>query len=81
MRRRQVRVNGETLEGLDLDFEIKREEWNEYRLLDGGTVRIKTTPLRIVRVLDKDGKPAYTADGDPHIAVSHNTQVVSSEGT
>jgi hypothetical protein len=32
------------------DFTIEKEDWNEYRLLDGGTIKVKTTVQRIFRV-------------------------------
>ena len=48
-----------------LDFEVANEQWNTYRLLDGGTVRMKTTPRIIYRRLDSDGNPAYDSDGSP----------------
>ena len=71
--------NGEELDAIELDFETHKEEWDEYRLLDGGRVRLKTSALKIFRILDPDGNPAYTPDGDPFILVRHSTQIVSTE--
>ena len=79
MRRRKIQLGDKTVEALELDFEVKTEQWSEYQLLDGGIVRMKTTPLRICRVLDENGNPAVTAEGDPHLLVNHNTQVVVKE--
>jgi hypothetical protein len=79
MRKRRLQFDGKDVEVLDLDFEVQTEEWNVYKLLDGGTVRVKTTPLRIMRVLDDQGKPAYTVEGDPNIVVNHATHVVCRE--
>jgi hypothetical protein len=59
------------------DFEIVKEDWNEYRLLDGGTIRIKTTAQRIFRVLDANGNPKVGEDGDPEVVVRHSAQVVA----
>ena len=64
---------------IEQQWEIGKEEWNEYKLLDGGVVRLRTTVQKIYRVLDADGKPAYTSEGDPSFMVRHNTQVVGSE--
>ena len=58
-------------------FEIAREEWNEYRLLDGGRVRVKTSVFRIFRIVDESNTPQFTAEGDPELIVRHNTQVVA----
>lgn len=72
-----VRIEGTDRNAIEVDFEIAREEWNEYVLADGGRVRIKTTPLKIFRVLDEHGEPALTAEGDPSIYVRYNTQIVA----
>lgn len=75
----KVNIDNQEYDAVEQDFEIKREEWNEYRLLDGGVVRVKTTVQKIARILESDGKPAYTSDGDPFFLVTHNTQVISTE--
>ncbi len=74
-----VRVGDKDLKAIEQQFEIKREDWNEYTLLDGGKVRVKTTVGRIFRVLDESGKPAVTPQGDPNVIVRHQTQVVAVE--
>lgn len=71
--------SGEERDALELDFEIQAEQWNEYKLLDGGRVRLKTSAIKILRVLDTEGNPAYTPDGDPLVWVRHNTYIASSE--
>ena len=76
-RRTQIKVDGALIDVSEEDFEIVREEWNEYKLLDGGTIRMKTTMQRVFRVLDAQGKPELTPQGDPNMVVRHNTQVVA----
>ena len=71
--------SGEERDALELDFEIQAEQWNEYKLLDGGRVRLKTSAIKILRVLDTEGNPAYTPDGDPLVWVRHSTYIASSE--
>ena len=51
-------ANGEERDAVELDFEIQNEQWDEYKLLDGGRVRMKTSALRMFRVLDAHGDPA-----------------------
>ena len=76
MANRTVKVSGKDMQAVDVDFEIGREEWNEYRLLDGGKLRVKTTVTNICRVLDQDGKPMMNeATGDPMYIISHKTDV------
>lgn len=62
-----------------MPFEIAREEWNEYRLEGGGTVRIKTVVHKIARVLDADDKPDYTVHGEPFVFVQSHNAVVARE--
>jgi len=74
-----VNVNGQDMEAVEVAFSIRREEWNEYELADGGTVRFKANVHRMLRVLDADGKPARTPDGDPLLIVQSQNAVVTSE--
>ena len=69
--------DGETAQGVPLDFEIDREEWNRYKLLDGGTVRVKTTVTQILRVVNDEGQYQNNADGTPEIVVTTQLAVVS----
>ena len=78
-RKTQIRVDGNLLDVREEDFEIVREDWNEYKLLDGGNVRLKTTVQRVFRVLDAQGNPKSSPDGDPEVIIRHNTQVVAIE--
>jgi hypothetical protein len=63
---------------IELEFRTAREEWNEYQLADGGTVRVKAVVNKLYWLLDAEGKPAYNQAGDPHVAVNASTLVVAS---
>ncbi len=76
---KRIKVGDREVNAREEDFEIVREDWNEYRLLDGGSVRVKTTVARIFRVLDDDGRPLHDQDGDPQVVVRHNTQIVAAD--
>jgi len=72
---RKTRLNfqGKDLEGIDLDFKIKKEEWNEYELSDGTFIKIKTIASSIVRIpdmYDNDGNPVYLVKSSNVMAVS-----------
>jgi hypothetical protein len=67
------------ISAIEQSFDVKREEWNEYKLRDGGSVRIKVVVQKILRILDADGKPAYTAEGDPNLIVRHSVELVTSD--
>jgi len=75
----RVKVGNQEYDAIEQQFEIGNEAWNEYRLFDGGVIRVKTSVQKIFRILDANGNPAYTADGDPHVMVRHSTQVVASD--
>ena len=64
--------------GIERAFEIDREQWNVYRLLDGGTVRVKTSVQKIYQVVDSEGKPVHDQTGLPVYAASHKSEVVFS---
>jgi hypothetical protein len=78
-RKTQVRIGDVMVSVSEEDFTIEKEDWNEYRLLDGGTIKVKTTVQRIFRVLDARGKPKIDADGDPEVLVRHSSQVVATD--
>lgn len=73
----KVRIGDQEVDAREMDFEIRREDWSEYKLLDGGTVRVKTTVTRIFMAVDDAGNPRLNEDGTPVIAVNHKTDVVS----
>ena len=69
---------GPTSYGMERDFEIEREQWSVYRLLDGGTVRVKTSVQKIYQVVDAEGTPIHDRTGLPVYAASHKSEVVFS---
>ena len=74
----KINIGGQDFDAIEQQFEIGKEEWSEYKLFDGGVIRLKTTVQKIFRVVDANGNPAFTADGDPHVVVRHQTQIVAS---
>jgi hypothetical protein len=70
---------GVELPARELDFEPVKEAWSEYKLEDGGKVKIRATALRIFRVVDDQGKPAFQPDGQPFVIVTQSGQVVATD--
>ena len=68
---------GEKEKGIEADFEGGAEAWNQYKLLDGGVVRVRMTVSRIFRVVDDNGTPQFHENGDPSIVVFYNTEVIA----
>jgi len=50
-------------EGEEQAVDVVREGWNEYRLKDGTTLRVKLVMIKVVRTGDynPDGTPIYWA--------------------
>jgi hypothetical protein len=59
-----------TEEIVDLDFEVFKEPWNKYQLLDGTRVRIKHIVQKI-RKISEIGKIAYEVTSQDIISVYH----------
>lgn len=60
----KVPLGNELVEGRDVSYNTLREEWNEYLVEDGTTIRLRLIVKRIVRT-DKDdpnGKPIYVVE-------------------
>lgn len=76
-KRVKVTVEGQEFDAIELQFDVRKEDWNEYDLLDGGRIRLKTSVLKILRVLDSNGNPASTPDGEPHYLVRHRVDIVA----
>lgn len=80
MKIRKLRTpDGQEIQVRDVDFDSVTEPWSVYKLQDGGTVKLRATALTISRVLDAEGKPTFTPDGQPNVIVQSATQVVASE--
>ena len=61
----KLKIGGVEYTGREEQFEIVKEDWSEYKLLDGGRVRVKTSAQKIIRIIDENGNPALTPEGDP----------------
>jgi hypothetical protein len=70
--------DGSQAKAQEVDFTLQHEGWSIYALPDGTVVRLKTTVLKILQVLDNDGNPARTVEGDPFLIVNHRTDVITS---
>ena len=70
--------DGSQAKAQEVEFTLQHEDWSQYALPDGTTVKLKTTVLKILQVLDNENKPARTAEGDPLLIVSHRTDVITS---
>ncbi|MEM3736633.1 MAG: hypothetical protein QXJ75_00880 [Candidatus Bathyarchaeia archaeon] len=58
-------------EGDEVDFEIVKEEWSEYKLKDGATLKVKPILLGVLRTNQHDplGNPVYIVSSQNAIRV------------
>ena len=58
----KVNWQSQEVDGVEVRYKSIREDWNEYDIDDGSTVRIKLLVSDIVRLVDqfdKEGNPIY----------------------
>jgi len=67
--------DGTMIHGVELDFDVGKENWNEYLIKDDKVIRIKNTLIRAIWVYDDQDRPMYDDLGDPQIYV--NTTVIA----
>ena len=69
----KMKWQGQEVDTLSLRFKTIKEEWNEYDLEDGTTLRMKALVSDIVRVeghYDKENNPIYLVKSGNVIVVS-----------
>lgn len=58
----KVKWQGQDVDGIETRFKSVREDWNEYDLEDGSTVRMKAVVSEVLRLegqYDSDNNPVY----------------------
>lgn len=76
----QVQIGGQARKVREESIDSEIEHWNEYTLANGDKVRVKVLVHKIFRVLDAEGNPALTEEGDPEILVRHQIHISVSGG-
>ena len=69
----KVSYEGKMVEGVDIDFKQIKEEWNEYQVADGTTIRMKavvTNTVRLTNQYDKDNYPVYLIKSSNVLTIS-----------
>ena len=73
----KINFQGREVDATEIEFQTRKEDWNEYQLMDGSIVRMKLVVseiLRIEGVYDKEGNPVY------HIKSTNVAAVKSPDG-
>ncbi|HSC77546.1 MAG TPA: hypothetical protein VLB32_03185 [Candidatus Acidoferrales bacterium] len=60
-RKTRINIGDRSIEAEDMEFKQGREDWNEYQVEDGYSVRIKLVVSSILKTADRDpqGNPVY----------------------
>ncbi len=67
-----INFQGRETDAVDVDFQIRKEDWNEYLLMDGSIVKMKLVVSGILRVqgeYDNEGNPVYIVRSQNVMAV------------
>lgn len=65
----KVQFQGSTVDGRAVEFDAKKEAWNEYVTEDGALVRVRTVVSEIIVTSEK------TPDGEPVVLIKSATLV------
>lgn len=69
-------LNGESVDGIEVDFDPTKEPWSEVALADGGHFRMRLTVQRVYKLIDANGQPLKDADGHPRYVVQSKNELV-----
>jgi hypothetical protein len=60
-RKSRINIGDRTIEAEDMEFQTTREDWSEYQVEDGYSVRIKLVVSSILKTNERDpqGNPVY----------------------
>jgi len=58
----KINFQGREVDATEVDFQTRKEDWNEYQLMDGSEIKIKLVVSGIFRIdgmYDDEGNPVY----------------------
>lgn len=58
----KIPFQGEEVDATEVEFQTRREDWNEYQLMDGSSIKMKLVVSRMFRIdgqYDNEGNPVY----------------------
>ena len=58
----KINFRGQEIDATEVQFQTHKEEWNEYQLMDGSIIKMKTVVGEVFRIEDKydnEGNPVY----------------------
>jgi len=58
----KINFQGREVDATEVDFQTRKEDWNEYQLMDGSTIKMKLVVSAVFRIdgmFDNEGNPVY----------------------
>ncbi len=58
----RINFGGRQVDATEVDFQTRKEDWNEYQLMDGSEIKMKLVVSEIFRIeglYDNEGNPTY----------------------
>ena len=58
----KIDFQGQEVEATEIEFQTRKEDWNEYQLMDGTVIKMKAVVSEIFRIdgmFDEAGNPVY----------------------
>lgn len=58
----KINFQGQEVDATEVDFQIRKEDWSEYQLMDGTVIKMKLVISEIFRIegqWDNEGNPVY----------------------
>ena len=70
----KINFQGREVDATEVEFQTRKEDWNEYQLMDGTVIKMKLVASQIFRI---DGM--YDSEGNPNYQIkSTNVAAVTS---
>jgi hypothetical protein len=67
------------VEGVEVEFESKGEQWNYYTLGDGSKLKLKTVMMEVYRLVDEfdtNGNPVYVFTAQQVVGSEANPELI-----
>ena len=75
-----IRVGKQEVIVADEEFKTLIDDWNEYETASGVKIRVRLIVNKILRPLDKDGRPVFDDQGEPSIVIQSQNIVIATGG-
>lgn len=78
----KIMYQGKEVDAVEVDFKVRREDWNEYQLEDGTELRMRLVVGEVFHIpgeYDKEGKPVYVVKSQ-NLVISKSPDHLMNQG-